>query len=66
MFCELCQREVGTTKKFNWIIFIIGLLLFGVGGIAYLIYYFMFAPKICNICGSKKLKKVKKEKTAST
>ena len=65
MFCEYCQRQVGTKKKFNWLLFIVGLLLFGVGAIVYLAYYFLFAPHVCKICGSTKVSKQKKEKTTT-
>jgi len=53
-YCEYCKREVRGTKDFNWLIFILGCLLFGVGGIAYLVYYYMIKrSNKCPICGGK-------------
>jgi predicted nucleic acid-binding Zn ribbon protein len=51
-YCKNCQQEVKGQKKFNWIIFILGLLCFGVGGIVYLIYYGL-KRKHCPICGKR-------------
>jgi len=52
-FCTYCKREVKGTKKFNWIIFILGLITFGVVSIAYLIYYLLKRSTKCPICGGK-------------
>ena len=57
LYCEMCKREVGTKKNFNWSIFLIGLLLIGVGAALYLLYYWILAPKVCAICGGKRLLK---------
>ena len=52
-YCKSCQREVKPVKKFSWPIFILGALLFGVGAIVYLLYYWLLKSKQCPICGRK-------------
>ena len=52
-YCKYCKREVKGTKKFNWIIFILGLLLFGVPGLIYLLWYMIKRSTKCPICGGK-------------
>lgn len=57
-YCSLCQRYVEPQKKFSWPLFLLGLLLVGVGAVVYLIYYFIFAGKVyCPICKGKQLAK---------
>lgn len=50
--CKHCGNVTKGTKKFNWIIFILGALAVGIGAVVYLIYY-MFKPKRCTFCGGK-------------
>jgi len=55
-YCPLCQRAVEPVKKWSWGWFLLGVILFGVGAIVYVLYYLMFAPKkYCPICGTKRL-----------
>ena len=53
-YCKECERKVKGTKKFSWVIFLLGLLTFGTLSILYLIYYILAkrATK-CPICGVK-------------
>ena len=64
-YCIGCNREVkGTKSKFNWIIFILGLLSLGVISVVYVLYYWLFKRKNkCSICGMKtiSIKKAKKK-----
>ena len=52
-YCGMCERQVVGKKKFSWILFILGVLLFGVGAFIYLVYYFFFQAKKCPICNNK-------------
>ena len=49
--CSNCGKAVQPTKKFSWVLFIILLLLFGVPGLIYLIYYWSKTAKLCPACG---------------
>ena len=49
-YCKNCEKEVNPIKKFNWIVFILSLLLVGIGGVFYLIYYMLKRKNICPIC----------------
>lgn len=60
-YCTLCKRYVEPTKKFNWAIFLLGLLTFGTISVIYLLYYLFFAKKVCPICGTKQLIKYSPE-----
>jgi len=53
VYCNLCERSVGGEKKFNIILFVILLLLFGVGAVIYLAYYLFLQAKKCPICKNK-------------
>lgn len=59
-YCPLCQRNVEPTKKFNWPIFIILLIIAIVPGILYYIYYLLKPKNVCPICGTKRLQNVDK------
>nr|DAP39365.1 MAG TPA: LITAF-like protein [Caudoviricetes sp.] len=50
--CHSCGKQVNGTKKFNWIAFLLWNLTI-LGGITYLIYYFVFKKRKCELCGSK-------------
>lgn len=54
-YCPLCDRVVEPTKKFNWPVFIILLILGAFPGILYFIYYLLKPKKICPICSTKRL-----------
>jgi hypothetical protein len=43
-WCNLCNRNVVPTKKFNWLLFIF------LCGIFYLPYYWFFKKETCPIC----------------
>ncbi len=61
-YCTLCKRYVEPTKKFNWAIFLLGLLTFGIVSVIYLLYYLFIAKKaFCPICGTKQLTKYSPE-----
>jgi hypothetical protein len=51
--CKHCGNVTKGKKKFNWIIFILGALLIGVGAVVYLLYYWLLAPKYCTFCMGK-------------
>ena len=53
-YCNKCKREVEPTKEFSWAWFLLGLICFGVGAIAYLLYYLALKPRDrCPIYGCK-------------
>jgi len=53
-YCKNCKQKVKPIKKFSWLIFILGLLAFGVGALLYLIYYYIIKKSTrCPICGVK-------------
>ena len=54
-YCLLCQRNVQLSKNFNWGIFLASWLLFGVGGIIYIIWYVIKPATVCPLCGTNKL-----------
>ena len=55
-FCNLCDRNVAARKKFNWTIFLLGIIL-SVGIISglYLIWFVMKGSDQCPICGNTSL-----------
>lgn len=59
-FCPLCNRAIVPEKKFSWGWFLL-LCVTGIGGIFYLIHYFIFKKKQCPICGNKRLMKAAPE-----
>jgi len=52
-YCKYCKRKVKGTKKFSWLIFILGLLTCGVVSVVYLIWYMFKRSNKCPICGAK-------------
>lgn len=58
-FCPLCERKVEPVKKFSWPIFLILFLTIG-GWLLYLLWFFIFAKRVCPICGTKNLQSVDK------
>lgn len=61
--CDLCKRDVQPIKKFNWIVFLL-LCLTGIGGIFYILYYWLLKSKnTCPICANTKLTKAKTVET---
>jgi hypothetical protein len=53
-YCKSCEQPVKGTKKFSWIIFLLGLLTFGIGSLLYVIYYVVVKNKNkCPMCGTK-------------
>lgn len=62
MYCNLCKRYIEPKKKFNWIIFLLGILTFGVVSIGYTLYYlFLQKADRCPICNTKNLNKYSPE-----
>jgi len=51
-YCPYCKRLVEPQKKFNWAIFLLGLLTVGIISFIYLIYYLLKTPTKCPICGA--------------
>ncbi len=51
MKCANCGRDVIPIKKFNWILFIVLILLWIVPSVLYLIYFFTKTPRECPVCG---------------
>ena len=49
--CAGCQREVIPTKAFRWEWFLLWLLVGGIGGICYLLYFMGKSPRECPMCG---------------
>jgi hypothetical protein len=54
-FCNLCDRNVAPKKKFNWSIFLVGLLTFGIVSTMYLIYFIVKPADACPMCGNTEL-----------
>lgn len=52
MYCNLCMRNVMPTKKVNWILFIILLVIGILPGILYAFYYLIKPKTLCPICGN--------------
>lgn len=57
-YCYLCERNVPLQKKFDWVIFVFNVLIFGIVTlglfpIIQLIAYFNSNPKYCPICKNK-------------
>ncbi len=50
-FCNLCERNIAATKKFNWALFLLTFWLFGLGFI-YVVWYFVKSKNRCPICGN--------------
>lgn len=50
--CNACSRQVIPMKAFSWPWFLMWLLLTGVGGVLYLIYYLTKTPRVCPACSS--------------
>jgi len=59
-YCPLCARKVEPTKKLNWPVFIILLIIGFVPGVLYFIYYLLKPKRVCPICGTKRLQSVDK------
>lgn len=55
-FCNLCDRNIAPRKKFNWTIFLLGFLTFGIISTIYLIYFIVKPSNSCPICGNTDLK----------
>ena len=56
-YCTACERNVSPKKKFNWVIFVLGLLSAGIISTLYVIYYFLFQKRQCPICYGKSFTK---------
>lgn len=53
-YCKSCEKEVKGTKKFSWLIFLLGLCTLGIVSVLYLLYYIIIKNKNkCPICGLK-------------
>ncbi len=65
LYCPLCERNVQLKKHFSWPIFLLGLLLFGVGAVVYILWYIIKPGDACPICGGKKFMpaRIKKKPT---
>lgn len=63
-YCPLCDRKIEPTKKFNWPVFIIALILGLIPGLLYFVYYLLKPKNACPICGTKNLQNL--EKVAAT
>ncbi|MGM0437517.1 MAG: hypothetical protein ACQEQD_04530 [Bacillota bacterium] len=50
MKCKHCGNEVEPTKNFSWGIFILLLILAGIPGMLYLVYYWTKSAKTCPVC----------------
>jgi hypothetical protein len=50
--CANCEKQVIPTKAFDWAIFIILLVLGGIGGLLYLVYYGSKAARECPACAA--------------
>jgi hypothetical protein len=48
-YCVSCDQMVKPVKKFNWAWFLL-FCLTGIGGIFYLMYYFLLKGKQCPMC----------------
>ena len=53
-YCRNCEQFIKPRKRFNWPIFLL-LCITGIGGIFYLIFYFLFARAVCPICQDRNL-----------
>lgn len=54
-FCNLCDRNVSPIKRFNWTIFLIGFLSFGIISFFYLCHFIAKGGDTCPICKNRKL-----------
>ncbi len=52
VWCSICRKNVIPDKEFNWLTFFFLCLLCGIGGLFYLIFYWLKKP-ICPICGGR-------------
>ncbi len=51
-FCVECEQNVTPAKVFNWLAFILLFLLFGTGGLVYLLYGWIYlAPQHPHLTG---------------
>lgn len=62
LYCPLCERNVQLKKHFSWPIFLLGLLLFGVGAVVYILWYIIKPGDACPICGGKRFMKARVKK----
>jgi hypothetical protein len=47
-YCNACQRNVTPKKEFNWVVFSLLMVMFGLG-LLYIPFYLFSAPR-CPIC----------------
>ena len=59
-YCKNCNQNITPTKKFSILWFLINCLWI-VGGVFYVLYYFMFKKKTCPICNSSNFENVNQE-----
>lgn len=58
-FCNLCNRNINPIKRFNWTIFLIGLLSAGIISFMYLCFFIAKGGDTCPICKNRKLQSSK-------
>lgn len=51
-YCNLCMRHVEPTKRVNWLLFLILLLIGVFPAILYGLYYMIKPRTLCPICGN--------------
>lgn len=63
-YCVACERMVRPIKHFSWAAFLL-LCLTMIGGVFYLLYYWIMKKKECPICRGKDFMKREPSQTAA-
>ena len=54
MICPICKKDIMPKKSFKWwgwLIVILGLSLWAIPSVIYIIYFLLKTPKECPVCG---------------
>jgi len=64
-YCVKCNQNVNPTKKFSILWFLINCLWL-IGGVFYVLYYFMLKKTTCPICNSSQFDQVNQESSLAS
>jgi len=56
VYCIDCEKYVKLEKPFNWVVFLAGILTYGIISIAYLFYYLAVKKPRCKECKGQELR----------